>query len=167
LFSKAFSEAIKNRFYSPRLLRQIKVDRSPALYQAAMLPQSNTRPSQPTVVIVDDDMALLGALKFDLELEGFQVETHTAGTQLRLDGLPKDNGCLIIDYRLPGLNGVELLRRLRDRGVDLPAIIITSHPTPSLHARAAGLGGSIIEKPLLGDVLLSGIRSALAEAPRA
>src|SRR5215212_2596429 len=113
------------------------------------------KPSPPaTVVVIDDDAALLGALKFDLELEGFTVETHSAGADLRPERLPKHNGCLVIDYRLPDLNGLELLRRLRDRGVGLPAIIITSHPTKSLHARTAGLGGSIIEKPLLGDVLL-------------
>jgi len=123
---------------------------------------ASNRPAPPTVVVIDDDTALLGALKFDLELEGFRVETHTAGNQLRPERLPTDNGCLVIDYRLPGLNGLELLRRLRDRGVSLPAIIITSHPTKSLLARTSGLGGSIIEKPLLGDVLLSGIRSALA-----
>jgi FixJ family two-component response regulator len=122
-----------------------------------------SRPPAPaTVIVIDDDTALLGALKFDLELEGFKVETHTAGAELRADRLPKANGCLVIDYRLPGLNGLELLRRLRERGVALPAIIITSHPTKSLHARTAGLGGSIIEKPLLGDVLLSGIRMAMA-----
>lgn len=115
-----------------------------------------------TIIVIDDDQALLGALKFDLELEGFHVETHAAANQLQPDRFPKKNGCLVIDYRLPGLNGLELLRRLRDRGVRLPAILITSHPSPAMQARAAVLGGSIIEKPLLGDTLLSGIRTALA-----
>jgi two-component system, LuxR family, response regulator FixJ len=128
-----------------------------------MLPVSDI--AAPTVVVIDDDAALLGALKFDLEMEGFKVEIHPAGNRVRADRLPKDNGCLVIDYRLPGLNGLELLRRLRDSGVRLPAIIITSNPTRWLHARTAGLDASIIEKPLLGDVLLSGIRSALAAAP--
>ena len=116
----------------------------------------------PTLVVIDDDAALLGALKFDLEMEGFTVQTHAAGSRLRPERLPKDNGCLVIDYRLPGLNGLELLRRLRDGGVRLPAIIITSNPSRSLYARSARLDASIVEKPLLGDVLLSGIRLALA-----
>jgi len=125
-----------------------------------MLPPSAI--AAPTLVVIDDDAALLGALKFDLEMEGFRVQTHAAGHRLRPERLPKDNGCLVIDYRLPGPNGLELLRRLRQGGVRLPAIIITSNPSRSLYARSAGLGASIVEKPLLGDVLLRGIRSALA-----
>lgn len=123
-----------------------------------------TAPGPATIVVVDDDQALLNALRFDLELEGFNVQTHPAAALLSLDRLPKDNGCLVIDYRLPDVNGLELLQRLRDGGVGLPAILITSHPSKAVQAGAAFLGGSIIEKPLLGDTLLAGIRAALASA---
>jgi FixJ family two-component response regulator len=126
--------------------------------------EANAAAPAATVIIVDDDAALLNALKFDLELEGFRVVAHANGRQVRPAELPKSNGCLVLDYLLPGQNGLELLRRLRAVGVALPAILITSHPGPALASRALALGGRIIEKPLLGDTLLAGIRSAISQA---
>lgn len=114
-----------------------------------------------TIVIVDDDPGLLGALKFGLEMEGFVVQAHAAADTIRTGDLPKRNACLVIDYRLPGLNGLELLRRLRANNVSLPAIIVTSHPLADLSNNIKGLDAVLIEKPLLGSVLVSAIRHAL------
>jgi FixJ family two-component response regulator len=122
------------------------------------------RTAQATVVVIDDDQALLSALRFDFELQGFLVQTYQAARDISWDALPKGNGCLVIDYRLPGINGLELLRRLRERHVDLPALVITSQPSTDLRAQIAGLGARLIEKPLLGDQLISGIRAALSGA---
>jgi len=113
------------------------------------------------VVIIEDDAALLNALKFSLELEGFSVCTHVSASALRAQDLPASNGCLVIDYRLPGHNGLQLLARLRSDGVVLPAILITSHPTGALASRAADLGAAIVEKPLLTDQLSKEIRAAV------
>jgi FixJ family two-component response regulator len=120
-----------------------------------------------TVVIVDDDPGLLTALKFGLELEGYAVHIHAEPASVRAEGLPKHHGCLVIDYRLGGLDGLHLLERLRDSDVDLPAIIVTSHPRKDLAVRAAALGAALVEKPLLGDVLVSAIRTAMAQRPLA
>jgi FixJ family two-component response regulator len=127
-------------------------------------------PGQPsaaaTVIVIDDDPALLGALKFDLELEGFRVIAHASGGELQRSELPSQNGCLVIDYRLPGTNGLDLLAQLRKDNVVLPAILITSQVTEAVRSRTKTLGGFIVEKPLLGDVLLRGIRTALAVAAK-
>jgi two-component system, LuxR family, response regulator FixJ len=114
------------------------------------------------VVIVDDDLPLLSALQFALELEGFAVEAYRGGGEVlsSLD-LPAA-GCLVIDYHLLGMNGLDLLAALRSRRVDLPAILITTHPSSELRQRAAAQGMQIIEKPLLGDALLEAIRCSLA-----
>lgn len=117
---------------------------------------------QSTVVVIDDDLALLSALRFDFELQGFVVQTYQTARDISWDALPKGNGCLVIDYRMPGINGVELLRRLRERHVNLPAFVITSQPSTNLRAQIAGLGARLVEKPLLGDQLISGIRAALS-----
>lgn len=113
------------------------------------------------VVIVDDDEALLEALRFGFELEGFQVQSHCSAGTVHAEVLPKSNCCLVIDYKMPGLNGIDLLARLRDRGVELPTIIITSHARPDILTRCRALGASVVEKPLLGDGLLIEIRKAL------
>jgi FixJ family two-component response regulator len=127
-----------------------------------MAPSTLPFASRPLVVIVEDDAALRGSLKFSLELDGFQVETCETGEDLLARELPPDGACLVIDQRLPGITGLEALRRLRERDIGLPALLITSHPQPALRAAADAAGVPIIEKPLLGDVLLGSIRAALA-----
>jgi two-component system response regulator FixJ len=113
------------------------------------------------VVVVDDDAALLKALRFGLELEGFEVRTHRSADTVHSEALPKARCCLVIDYRMPGQDGIDLLSRLRDEAVDLPAIIITSRARPDIQARCRTLGAAVVEKPLLGDGLLIAIRNAL------
>jgi len=119
----------------------------------------------PLVCVVDDDDAVRRALEFALDLEGFAVETYGSGEALLLRSQPAVPACLVIDERLPGVSGFETLRQLQARHVDLPAILITSHPKPSIRDAAAAAGVPILEKPLLGDVLVTAIRDAMATRP--
>ena len=114
------------------------------------------------VVVVDDDPAVLGALKFALELEGFSVADYRSGSELLAQSELPQAGCLVIDFRLPDMDGLALLEALRDRAIDLPAVLTTSHPTQGLRGRAAAVAVPIIEKPLLGNALFEAIESALA-----
>ncbi|ACL57103.1 response regulator [Methylobacterium nodulans] len=115
------------------------------------------------VLVVDDDEAVRHSLKFVLELEGLDVRLYEDATQLlREAGLP-GTGCLVVDYHLPGMDGVELVNRLRDRQVALPAILITGRSTEDLRRRAARAGfRRLVEKPFEDGSLLDGIRDALA-----
>jgi FixJ family two-component response regulator len=117
--------------------------------------------TQATVLIIDDDTALRNSLKFALEVEGFAVRSYPTGAELLADTEIPDNGCLVIDYKLPEMNGLDLLLELRKRKIDLPAILITTHPNATVRSRAALAGVSLIEKPLLNDTLFQGIRAAL------
>jgi FixJ family two-component response regulator len=121
------------------------------------------RANPPKVILVDDDAALLRALRFSLELEGFAVEAYETGENVPADALPRAGACLVIDYILPGEDGLALLTRLRGRGVVLPAIIVTSHARPALRRQAQEMDASIVEKPLLGPALISEIRTLLAQ----
>jgi len=116
---------------------------------------------RPRILIVDDDAALRSALTFSLELEGFAVEAFESGEALAAREPPAGPGCLVLDYHLPGMDGLALLALLRGRGVALPALIITSLPSRSLAARAAAAGAAIVEKPLLCDALAAAIRAAV------
>ena len=75
-------------------------------------------------------------------------------------------GCLVLDYKMPRLNGLQLLTRLGARRLDLPAILITSNPSAATRERAAEAGVAIIEKPLLGNTLSVAICEAIERDPR-
>ena len=116
------------------------------------------------ILLVDDDAAVRNALKFSLEMEGFSVRLY-AGPEALLaeDDLPA-GGCLVIDYRMPEIDGLELVERLQRRGVTLPVFLISGRVTRSLRARASGLGVSdVLEKPL-SDLVVS-IRRVLDARP--
>ena len=137
-----------------------------------MIEQGPAAQEKDTVVVVDDDPAVCSSLQFSLETEGFQVQTFANGPELlKQEQLPA-RGCVIIDYYLPGMNGLELALALRERHISLPIILITTHPNRSLRQSAAAEGIEIIEKPLLGNSLSEIIRAAVrwaasgAPAPR-
>lgn len=113
----------------------------------------------PRVLLVDDDAALRASLKFAFELEGFDVEDHASAEGLleRADlGAPD---CIVIDYRLPAMDGLSLLKRLRSMGVRAPVIVITSNPTRKLREAVKDAGAELVEKPLLCDALTARIRA--------
>ena len=73
----------------------------------------------------------------------------------------RETCCYIIDYKLPGMNGLDLLAELRRHDIAAPAILITTNPSPAVRARAAAAATVLVEKPLLGDALFQEIRAAL------
>jgi two-component system, LuxR family, response regulator FixJ len=112
------------------------------------------------VLVIDDDPAVRSSLKFSLEIEGFTVRVYSGAHELLSDDLPAKS-CLLIDYYMPTMNGLELLARLRDRGVSIPAVVITGHPNCRLRERIAAAGVPLLEKPFLGTILRDRIREAL------
>jgi two-component system, LuxR family, response regulator FixJ len=117
---------------------------------------------KPMVYVADDDADVLGSLRFLLETDGFEVRTFRNGTALlkALDQPPVD--CFLIDYRMPDINGVDLVRDLRERGVMAPVILISGHYDDRLAARAAAAGvRDFLLKPLLEENLANRIRGAI------
>ena len=116
--------------------------------------------NQPVVVVVDDDPAVCGSLKFSLELEGFTVRIYSdAAEALQASDLDACN-CFVIDQRMPKMTGLELIDALRRRHIYTPAILIISHPNDTVSVRSAKAGIPIVEKPLLTNALVERIREA-------
>ena len=123
-------------------------------------------PEVETVLVIDDDAAVRAALKFALEVDGFRVRVYDSAAAFLADGSLPVRACLVIDYRMPDIDGLELVELLRARQVALPAILISGRVDDQLRRRAARHGVSLVlEKPLLDGALLEGIRAALRLAP--
>ncbi len=120
-------------------------------------------PVSDVVLVVDDDAAVRASLKFALEVEGFKVSLYDRASALLADtNLPK-RACLVVDYRMPDIDGVELLERLRAVNVGFPAILISGRVSRPLRALAERLGfTAVLEKPLSDAALVETIRTALA-----
>ena len=115
----------------------------------------------PTILLVSQDLAVGRALAFALELEGYTVESH-AGSEALLGRMElPEAGCLVVDHAQPGLDGIDLVHHARGQGRRLPAVLLATLPDRALRLRAAAAGVPVLEKPLLGEVLVEGIERAL------
>ena len=123
--------------------------------------------ASPLVIVVDDDAAVCGSLKFALEIEGFRVHAFSSGEQMMGDSGLAECACFIIDQKLAGATGLDVIAGLRRQRIPAPAILITSNPTLVLRDRAAKAGVAIVEKPLLGNTLIERVRDAVAHRPAA
>jgi two-component system, LuxR family, response regulator FixJ len=117
------------------------------------------------VIVIDDDLAVRNSLKFSLEVEGLTVRSYATGAELLSDGDLAHCNCFVVDQNMPGMSGIDLIALLRARHLSAPAILITTHPSPSLRARAQTAGVPIVEKPLLGNALLDQIRDLTSPGP--
>ena len=121
-------------------------------------------PSSGTVFVVDDDLASALSLQALLEAYGFDVRTFASAEEFlgAYDG--RQQGCLVLDLRLPGMSGLELQRELIARNWRLPVIMISGHADRQSHFQAVENGAAdFIEKPFSGADLFEAIRRATAD----
>jgi two-component system, LuxR family, response regulator FixJ len=114
-------------------------------------------PTEGAIAVVDDDPAVCKSTRFVLETYDFDVHTYQSGADFL-----RDNpviACLVIDYHMPGLNGLEVVSELRKRGHPVPTIImITATTNPEVERHAAELGiTQVLKKPLSNQVLLKAV----------
>lgn len=133
---------------------------------AAPLTADTHIPAEPAIYIVDDDPAVRDSIKLLIESYGWPVVTFRSAEAF-LDGYhPGQDGCLVLDLHMPGMNGVELQERLLQLGIALPVIIATAHREELLIERAQQAGAhAVMMKPFKGEELLSHIRRALGKDP--
>jgi two-component system CheB/CheR fusion protein len=125
-------------------------------------PAATAREGAPTVFIVDDDAPIRAAIGDVIAADGGTPVGFASGEAFLAAYRPGRGDCLLIDAYLPGMNGIELLTRLREAGHLLPAIVITGNSDVAMAVRAMKAGAAdFIEKPVGADDLLASIRRAL------
>lgn len=114
------------------------------------------------VHVIDDDEALRESLAFLLRTANIEVRTYPSAAAF-LDALPDARAsCVITDVRMPGMSGIDLLRRLQELKIGMPVIVITGHGDVPLAVEAMKIGAlDFLEKPFDDQVLLTSVRSAL------
>lgn len=118
-----------------------------------------------SVFIVDDDESFLNAARRVFRSAGFRVETFESAVAFLSAYRPCDEACLILDLRMPGVGGLELLERLRERQIDLPVIIYTGNADVPVTVRAMQAGAfSVVEKPFSDELLIARVREAIASS---
>ncbi len=120
--------------------------------------------SPATVFIVDDDPAMRDSLGFLIGSVGRSVETHASAEEF-LTAYDNDRpGCIVLDVRMPGLSGLELMEKLQEDRFAPPVVLITGHGDIPMAVRALKAGAfDFIEKPFSDQVLLERIQQALQQ----
>ena len=124
--------------------------------------EAQTGPWNPVVCVVDDDAPLRRSLAFLLEAAQFRVRTFGSAAEFLQAWDPQLMGCLLVDVRMPDMDGLELQAELSRRGATIPTIFITGHGDVPLAVRAMQLGAfHFFEKPIPDEQLIERIKTAL------
>ncbi|WP_157216055.1 response regulator transcription factor [Flavisphingomonas formosensis] len=111
--------------------------------------------------IVDDEEAIRRSASFMLKTSGFAVETWPSGTAFLKEARSAEPGCVLLDIRMPEMDGLEVQQAMAERGVALPVIILTGHGDVGIAVRAMKAGAvDFLEKPFEKAQLLAAIDAA-------
>ncbi|WP_420969745.1 response regulator FixJ [Bradyrhizobium sp. B120] len=118
------------------------------------------------ILVIDDDAAMRDSLAFLLDVNGFCVATYETAIEFLDEVASGPADCIVSDIRMPGMSGLELLRKLKADRVGCPVVLITGHGDVSLAVEAMKAGAvDFIEKPFQDEGLLRAINSALEAKP--
>ena len=122
-----------------------------------------TEAEQRTVHLVDDDDSVRRSVGFMLKTSGYKVLSYASGQELLAASKELGDGCILMDIRMPGMDGLEVQEALRERGVALPVVIMTGHGDIALAVRAMKAGAiDFIEKPFDKPVLMAALEQSFA-----
>jgi FixJ family two-component response regulator len=123
----------------------------------------NAKPSaDPLVCIVDDDASIADSTRYLVGAFGFRAEAFSSAQEFLDSSLVEETGCLILDLRMPGMNGLELQRYLANADQRIPIVFITARASDQERKQAlAGGAVGLLLKPFSEDALLAAIQTAL------
>ena len=114
------------------------------------------------ISVVDDDESLRRSLRNFLRSVGFRVETFASAEEFLRSAQHENTGCLVLDLRMTGMSGLDLLRHLAVANVRVPAVILTADADEKMRQRCLGAGAvAFLDKPFRGHALLDAIQTAL------
>lgn len=120
------------------------------------------------VHLVDDDEAIRRSASFMLRTSGLAVKTYASGVELLAEGKGLDPGCILLDVRMPGMDGLEVQKALHERDIRLPVIVMTGHGDVSVAVQAMKAGAiDFIEKPFEKATLLGSLDEGFAQLAQA
>ncbi len=121
-----------------------------------------TNGAKPVVHLVDDDAAMLASLQFLVGSAQYQARAYYSAEALLARVGALEPGCIVTDIRMPGMSGLDLVRKLKALGVATPVIVLTGHADVALAVEAMKAGVvEFLEKPFRDDALLTAIEAAL------
>ena len=116
----------------------------------------------PIVFVVDDDVSVRESLELLIRCAGWQAEIFASAQEFLVRPRPLVPSCLVLDVSLPGLNGLDLQKRIASDRIDMPIIFITGHGDIPMSVQAMKAGGvEFLTKPFSDNVLLTAIRQAI------
>src|SRR5882724_11925711 len=116
----------------------------------------------PAIYVVDDDESLRRSLRNFLRSVGFRVETFASAEEFLTSAERENTGCLVLDLRMTGMTGLDLLRHLAVADSSIPAVILTAHGDEETRRRSLQAGAvAFLDKPFRSDALLDAVRAAL------
>ena len=122
-------------------------------------------PNQGVVHVVDDDPAIRKALTASLEVRKLEVESYESAEEFLNSYKDNQIGCLVLDIRMPGINGLELQKILAEKNHNIPIIFVTGHGDVPMSVQALKNGAiDFLEKPYRQEVLHERIEQALAQS---
>jgi FixJ family two-component response regulator len=122
---------------------------------------------EPIVFVIDDDALILAGIHSLIKSIGLHVETFASAQDFLLAKRPDAPACLILDVRMPGLNGLDLQRKLSEANIRIPIIFITGHGDIPMSVRAMKEGAlEFLTKPVRGQDLLDAVQKAVAHDRR-
>jgi two-component system response regulator FixJ len=121
-------------------------------------------PNESLVHVIDDDEAMRESLSFLLKAAKISVSAYDSADAFLAQLKDIKGGCIVTDVRMPGMSGLDLLKRLRELNSPMPVIVITGHGDVPLAVEAMKYGASdFLEKPFDDDTLLGAVRKAFSE----
>src|SRR3989441_10068475 len=114
------------------------------------------------VSVVDDDASLRRSVRNLLMSVGFRVQAFASAEEFLESPQRANTGCLVLDLRMAGMNGLDLLKHLRATGSQIPVVILTAHGDDEARRQSLEAGAvAFLGKPFRGDALLDAVRTAL------
>jgi FixJ family two-component response regulator len=122
----------------------------------------NKKSEEPLVSIVDDDPSVRSSTRRLLRSAGMRAEVFASAEEFLQSGRVTETGCLILDMTMPGMNGLELQRRLTETGRLMPIVFLSARASEEEERRALQAGAaSFLRKPVSKEALLNAIRAVL------